>query len=95
MRAGNTFSYQAREDLIIEVSNAEIDNTLVGIDNSKTLGFDGFNACLFKQSWEVIKHDIYSGIKEFSSNYVMHKPRDCTAVTLITKIPNATKVKVM
>lgn len=93
MRAGSTLSYQAREALVREVSNEEIDITLAGIDNDKAPTLDGFNSYFFKKSWEVLKHDIYAGIKEFFSNSTMHKPMNCIAVTLIPKTQNATKVK--
>lgn len=94
MRACSTVSYQVRDSLVREVSNEEIiDNALAEIDNDKSPGLDGFNSYFFKKSWEVLKHDIYAGIKEFFSNSFMHKPLNCTVVTLIPKIHNATQVK--
>lgn len=65
MRTGPKLSYEDRLSLCLPVTDVEIDMALKGIDDSKAPGIDGFNAVFFKQTWSVIKHDMYASIKEF------------------------------
>ena len=75
------------------ITNAEIDDALAGIGTDKAPGIDGFNAYFFKKSWDTIKQDMYTGVHEFFTNSRMYGPVNCTAVTLLPKVPNATRVK--
>ena len=86
VRGGNSLSIQAKESLIWEITNAEIEDALAGIGNDKAPGLDGFNAYFFKKSWETIKQDMYTGIYEFFNTSRMYGPVNCTAITLLPKV---------
>ena len=66
---------------------------MVGIGSDKAPGLDGFNSYFFKKSWDFIKNDVCTFIHEFFNTSRMHTPLNCTVITLIPKIHNATRVK--
>ncbi|CAO2816302.1 unnamed protein product [Amaranthus hypochondriacus] len=78
--------------LIQDVSEGEIKEALFGINDNKAPGIDGFNACFFKKTWDIIKEDLITAIQDFFSNNAMFPPLNCTSVTLIPKVTNACKV---
>lgn len=71
--------------LVQHVTTKVIDQALADIDDSKALGLDGFNSVFFKKkkTWQVIKHDVQTGVLEFFANEFMHKSVNCNAVTMI------------
>lgn len=90
---GTRLSVAARNFLNAEITNDEIDNALKGIGDGKAPGLDGYNAVFFKRSWNIVKHDVCSAVKEFFRTGVMLKQVNCTSITLVPKVTNALKVK--
>ena len=44
----------------------DVEAALKGIDDSKSLGIDGFNSFFFKQTWPVVKFDILQLLRSSS-----------------------------
>nr|CCA65981.1 hypothetical protein [Beta vulgaris subsp. vulgaris] len=93
VRVGAKLSATSCAQLVQPITIQEIDQALADIDDTKAPGLDGFNSVFFKKSWLVIKQEIYEGILDFFENGFMHKPINCTAVTLIPKIDEAKHAK--
>ncbi|GJS59198.1 RNA-directed DNA polymerase, eukaryota, reverse transcriptase zinc-binding domain protein [Tanacetum coccineum] len=62
------------ELMIREVSDKEIKDALFDIDDSKSLGPDGFSAAFFKKSWSVIGANICKAVMEFFKSGKMLGP---------------------
>ena len=93
LRSGPRLSKEAGEYLSQEVTGKEIDLAMWSIADDKAPGLDGLNAVFFKQSWNIIKGDIYSAIQEFFRTGIMSKLFNVTSVTLVPKVPNPTRVQ--
>ncbi|XP_021765923.1 uncharacterized protein LOC110730426 [Chenopodium quinoa] len=93
MRRGKQLSSFAQSYLIQPFSHAEIDAALKGIDNTKAPGIDGFNSFFFKRAWHIVKDDIYASVIDFFTKGTLPKQWNCTTITLVPKIPNASHVK--
>ncbi|XP_021766230.1 uncharacterized protein LOC110730713 [Chenopodium quinoa] len=93
MRRGKKLSSYAQQFFIQPVSHSEIDSALKSIDNSKAPGIDGFNSFFFKKVWHVSKDDIYASVLDFFENGVLQRQWNCTSITLVPKVPNASHVK--
>ena len=92
MRSGPQIDTYSAQFLIQEVSEEEIKKALFEMDDNKAPEVDGFNAFFFKNTWDIIKHDLLEVIKEFFNNNTIFPPYNCTAVTLIPKARNANRV---
>lgn len=89
MRVDPVLSTSFSVQLVQDISESEIKNSLDGIHNYKAHGLDGFNTLLLKKTWEVIKEDVVGGVMEFFNNFLMHSPMNNTDATLVPKVPNA------
>lgn len=65
-------------------STAEIDAAVAACDSSKSPGPDGFNFMFIKNSWDLIKEDIYAIVFEFWQT--SHLPKGCNTA-LVALIP--------
>lgn len=92
IRQGHCLTRQQQLDLIAPVTSDEVENVLNGIDDSKAPGCDGYNALFFKKVWPIIGKDIIEAVLEFFSTGRMNKAINCTTITLIPKVPNASRV---
>lgn len=61
----NTLSPSKYQKLVEKFSEDEIDQAVASCDASKALGPDGFNFKFIKNSWDVIKLDVYDLVHEF------------------------------
>ncbi|XP_021732307.1 uncharacterized protein LOC110699123 [Chenopodium quinoa] len=93
IKRGKQLSSIAQSYLIHPVSHAEIDVALKGIDSTKAPGIDGFNSFFFKRAWRIVKDDIYASVIDFFTKGTLPKQWNCTTITLVPKIPNASHVK--
>ncbi|XP_021730848.1 uncharacterized protein LOC110697775 [Chenopodium quinoa] len=93
MRRGKQLSFAAQSYVIRPISHAEIDAALKGIDNTKAPGIDGFNSFFFKRAWHIVKADIYACVIDFFTKGTLPNQWNCTTITLVPKIPNASHVK--
>ncbi|XP_021766985.1 uncharacterized protein LOC110731431 [Chenopodium quinoa] len=93
MRRGKQLSSVSQSYLIQPVSHAEIDAALKGIDSTKAPGIDGFNSFFFNRAWHSVKDVIYASVIDFFTKGNLPKQWNCTTITLVSKIPNASHVK--
>ncbi|XP_021728495.1 uncharacterized protein LOC110695590 [Chenopodium quinoa] len=93
MRRGKQLSSTAQSYLIRPISHAKIDDALKGIDNTKAPGIDGINSFFFKRAWHIVKDDIYASVIDIFTKGTLPKQWNCTTITLVPKIPNASHVK--
>ncbi|XP_056688217.1 uncharacterized protein [Spinacia oleracea] len=93
LRKGSTLSVSAKNWLIRQVTNDEIDQALKSIGDDKAPGLDGLNAIFFKKSWHTIKEDVYKAVKELFLTNKMLPQFNTTSITLVPKVPNPTLVK--
>lgn len=66
---------------------------LFGTDSSKAPELDDLNTYFFKHAWPIIGNDVVSAIIEFQDSAFLPKAINCTYVTLLLKVENASSVK--
>ena len=94
MREGSQVDPYDAQMLVQEVSEDEIKDALFRMDDNKAPGVDGFNAFFFKNTWDIIKHDLITAIKNFFKSNTLFPPHNCTSVTIIPKSNNAKWVSI-
>ena len=53
----------------------DVEHALRGIDDSKSLGLDGFNSFFFLMKvWHIVKYDIFDVVSDFFGNDVFFSP---------------------
>lgn len=77
------------------ITEKEIYTALCGIGNTKATGVDGFNACLFKYAWNIVKHDVMKVVHEFFIIGNQYPVVNCSLVTLIPKSSPTNTIKGM
>ncbi|XP_021773606.1 uncharacterized protein LOC110737576 [Chenopodium quinoa] len=93
MRKGRQLSRGAQDILTSPVTVDEIDLALKGIDSSKAPGIDGLNSFFFKETWNIVKADVYARVLEFFRTGKMLKMWNCTTITLVPKVQNPSYAK--
>lgn len=69
------------------MTEVDILNSLNVIGDDKAPGVDGFNVTFFKNTWQIIKHEVSEAILEFFHTSPMYRPINCTTITLVPKNP--------
>lgn len=67
-------------------STREIDDVVDSCNSQKALGPDGFNFSFIKESWNTIKEDFYTMVRNFWESSVLPKGFNVAWVALIPKI---------
>ncbi|KAH0701659.1 hypothetical protein KY285_015937 [Solanum tuberosum] len=93
MKQGPGLAHHQQLKLCEEVNDQEIWDGLKGITDDKAPGIDGYTACVFKKTWQAVKEDVYSAVKDFFKTGTICKIINCTTITLVPKIPNPVTVK--
>lgn len=76
------------------MTDTEVKEALFSMDDMKAPGLDGFNILFFKKTGHVISSSVTAAIQYFFIFGELPKQINCCAlVTLIPKIPNASRVK--
>lgn len=78
--------------LTAEVADEEVKRTVFALPRNKLPGPDGYNAEFLRASWSVIGAEVIQAVKEFFSSGQILRQWNCTAITLIPKIVNASKI---
>lgn len=84
---------QNSEMLISPFTSEEIDKAVASCDSQKSPGPDGFKFSFIKNSWEIIKSDIYAMISEFWKTGTLPKGCNTALVALIPKVELPTGFK--
>ncbi|XP_070018843.1 uncharacterized protein [Nicotiana sylvestris] len=79
--------------LIRPVSREEVKQALMGIDDKKAPGCDGYNSCFFKKTWHIVGEEVTAAVQEFFESADMCKAINCTTITLILKVQNLTNIR--
>ncbi|XP_056691341.1 uncharacterized protein [Spinacia oleracea] len=75
-----------RGRLACSVTVEDIKRVLDTIPSSKAPGMDGFNSHFFRTTWDTIKGDIHSAIKDFFETGKILKEVNITSITLVPKV---------
>ncbi|GJR41629.1 hypothetical protein Tco_1309732 [Tanacetum coccineum] len=77
-------------DIIKNVTAQEVKDTMFSIGNDKSPGPDGYTACFFKESWDIVANDVTCVIQFTNVNLL--KELNHTIIALIPKIKESIKV---
>ncbi|GJY70443.1 hypothetical protein Tco_0474146 [Tanacetum coccineum] len=58
-------SNEKADYMVREVTNGEIKDAILSIDNDKAPGPDGFTSLFFKKSWDLVGNDVCNSIRDF------------------------------
>ncbi|KAL9248999.1 hypothetical protein AKJ16_DCAP01202 [Drosera capensis] len=72
-------------------TSEDVKAVLWSIEDYKAPGIDGYNAFFFKKSWNIIGHEVTSGILDFFNRHKMLKEINITFLCIVTKCPNDSK----
>ncbi|KAH0652413.1 hypothetical protein KY289_030091 [Solanum tuberosum] len=78
--------------LAAQVTRIEMKTTLQNISDLKAPGIDGLNVVVFKRTWPIVGEEIIQAILKFFDTGEMYQPVNCTAITLIPKVENPTRI---
>ncbi|GKA49953.1 RNA-directed DNA polymerase, eukaryota, reverse transcriptase zinc-binding domain protein [Tanacetum coccineum] len=88
----NQISNEEAEYMILKVFDCEIKDAIFSIGDDKSPGPDGYSAAFFKETWDIITHDVTKAIREFFVNGVLLKELNHTIIALIRKVAIAMKI---
>lgn len=90
---GPVLSSQQQSGLCGPCSILEVKEALFSMDETKAPGMDGFNVCFFKKAWNIIGPSVVEAVQQFFETGFLPKVINCTYVTLLPKVENATSIK--
>lgn len=74
LKTGAQLSNVHAFSFVKKVSKIKIDNALQSIPDKKAQVPIGLNAYFYKQSWHIIKEEVYASILDFFSSYNLYFP---------------------
>ncbi|KAL7197291.1 hypothetical protein ACSBR2_019886 [Camellia fascicularis] len=74
------------------VSDKEIKDVVWSLKANKAPGPDGFTACFFKASWDIVGKEVTQAIRSFFQSGKLLSEVNSTIIALIPKAPNPVKV---
>ncbi|XP_019228498.1 PREDICTED: uncharacterized protein LOC109209643 [Nicotiana attenuata] len=93
IKAGECLNLQQQQELIKEITHEEVDEAVRDMPNDKAPGVDSYPIEFFTKHWMIVRQDIYEVVSFFFQNGKMKPAWNCTAITLIPKVPAPTTVK--
>jgi len=84
----NSISTEENELLVGEFSEEEIRTAVWNCDSSKSPDPDGFNFGFLKFSWDIIKADVLSAVKDFTSKNQWPRGTNASFLCLVPKVEN-------
>lgn len=93
MRRDDSLTQNECFSLARPFSVTDLDEALKSINIDKSLGIDGLNVFFFRQTWSIMKDDIWSTCVIFFDSCYLYRYLNSTAITLIPKRSNATHIK--
>nr|GEV59417.1 reverse transcriptase domain, reverse transcriptase zinc-binding domain protein [Tanacetum cinerariifolium] len=79
-------------DMVRDVSNQEVKNTIFSMGDDKSSCPDGFTAAFFKEAWNVIAIDVTHAVHEFFINGTLLKEINHTIIALLLKVKSPFRV---
>ncbi|GKA61771.1 hypothetical protein Tco_0761290 [Tanacetum coccineum] len=79
-------------DMIKNVTTQEVKDAMFSMGNDKSPGPDGYTACFFKESWDIVANDVTCAIQEFFTNGNLLKELNHTIIALIPKVKSPTRI---
>ncbi|GJZ49122.1 RNA-directed DNA polymerase, eukaryota, reverse transcriptase zinc-binding domain protein [Tanacetum coccineum] len=73
-------------EMIKNVTAKEVKDALFSMGNDKSPGPDGYTACFFKESWDIVAADVTCAIQEFFTNGNLLKELNHTIIALVPKV---------
>lgn len=89
----NKLSPEQASSLVAPFSQEEINEAVNSCNAQKAPGPDGYNFKFIKESWEVIKEDVYKIFEEFWTSSKLPRGSNVAFVALIAKIDNPMGLK--
>ena len=77
---------QKAAQMVCDISDEEIKSAMFSMGDDKSPGPDGYSAAFFKNSWDIIGHDVMDAVREFFVSGKLLKELNHTAITLIPKV---------
>lgn len=82
LKSGSRLSPDVAHALCMLVTTAKIDRALKFLDDSKAPDLDGYNVVFFRNTWHIIKEDVYSAMMYFFHTGKMYSGVNCICITL-------------
>nr|GEX42583.1 hypothetical protein [Tanacetum cinerariifolium] len=79
-------------DMIKNVTVKEVKDAMFSIGNDKSPGPDGYTACFFKESWDIVANDVTCVVQEFFTNGNLLKELNHTIIALVPKVKSPTRI---
>ncbi|GKC96297.1 reverse transcriptase domain-containing protein [Tanacetum coccineum] len=73
-------------DMVNPVTAQEVKEAIFSMGNDKSLGPDGYTACFFKESWDIMASDVILVVQEFFVSGKLLKELNHTIIALIPKL---------
>ncbi|XP_074315124.1 uncharacterized protein LOC141651304 [Silene latifolia] len=86
VRTGNVITPAHVNILLKPVTLEEVKACIFAIPPSKSPGPDGYSSQFFKDSWNIVREDIYNAVNNFFNMGKLLKQANATNITLIPKI---------
>ncbi|GJV04571.1 hypothetical protein Tco_1338140 [Tanacetum coccineum] len=79
-------------DMIKNVTAKEVKDAIFSMGNDKSLGPEGYTACFFKESWDIMDNDVILTVQEFFTNGKLLKELNHTIIALIPKVASPSRI---
>ncbi|GKC17181.1 aspartic peptidase [Tanacetum coccineum] len=73
-------------DMVRQVSDEEIKNSMFDIGDDRAPGLDGFTSAFFQKGWDIVRPDVCKAIRDFFTNGRLLKEINHTFISLIPKV---------
>ncbi|GJT49744.1 hypothetical protein Tco_0975901 [Tanacetum coccineum] len=79
-------------DMIKNVTAKEVKDAIFSMGNDKSPSPDGYTACFFKESWDIMANDVILVVQEFFTNGKLLKELNHTIIALIPKVASPSRI---
>ncbi|GJY59697.1 hypothetical protein Tco_0459589 [Tanacetum coccineum] len=79
-------------DMIKNVTAKEVKDAIFLMGNDKSPGPDGYTACFFKESWDIVANDVILAVQEFFTNGKLLKELNHMIIALIPKVASPSRI---
>lgn len=90
---GVCLTVSQQKELIKEVTTEEIYDSVKSLPKDKAPGIDGFPIEFFTKNWEIVQKEVLEAVQQFFITGNIVPAMNTTAITLVPKVSNPTKVK--